>query len=281
MANAPDSNTKEDQVAEAKVAKPSAAKNPAAKKAAAKQPTPKKAAAKKPTPKKAAAKKPAASKAAGKTDAKTEVRPGKSESAKPAASEKAVIAVNVPRMKQVYRDDVVSVLIREFGYSNPMQVPSIEKIIINIGLGEALDSNSAVGAATGDLQKITGQKPTENRARMSIANFKLRKGSVVGTSVTLRAQRMWQFFDRLVNLTLPRTRDFRGSSRTAFDGRGNYSLGLRDQSTFPEIDYNEIDRIRGLQVTIVTTAHTDEEGRRLLELLGMPFMHVDEPVVTY
>ena len=281
MANAPDSNTKEDQVAEAKVAKPSADKNPAAKKAAAKKPTPKKAAAKKPTPKKAAAKKPAASKDAAKTDAKTEVRHGKSESAKPAASEKAVIAVNVPRMKQVYRDDVVSVLIREFGYSNPMQVPSIEKIIINIGLGEALDSNSAVGAATGDLQKITGQKPTENRARMSIANFKLRKGSVVGTSVTLRAQRMWQFFDRLVNITLPRTRDFRGISRTAFDGRGNYSLGLRDQSTFPEIDYNEIDRIRGLQVTIVTTAHTDEEGRRLLELLGMPFMHVDEPVVTY
>jgi large subunit ribosomal protein L5 len=184
-------------------------------------------------------------------------------------------------MKQVYRDDVVTVLIREFGYSNPMQVPSIEKIIINIGLGEALDSNSAVGAATGDLQKITGQKPTENRARMSIANFKLREGSVVGTSVTLRAQRMWQFFDRLVNITLPRTRDFRGISRTAFDGRGNYSLGLRDQSTFPEIDYNEVDRIRGLQVTIVTTAHTDEEGRRLLELLGMPFMHVDEPVVTY
>ncbi len=275
MANAPDSNTKEDQVAEAKVIKPSAAKKPAAKKAAAKKPTPKKATAKKPAASKAAAK------AAAKTDAKTEVRTGKSESAKPAASEKAVIVVNVPRMKQVYRDDVVSVLIREFGYSNPMQVPSIEKIIINIGLGEALDSNSALGAATGDLQKITGQKPTENRARMSIANFKLREGSVVGTSVTLRAQRMWQFFDRLVNIALPRTRDFRGISRTAFDGRGNYSLGLRDQSTFPEIDYNEIDRIRGLQVTIVTTAHTDEEGRRLLELLGMPFMHVDEPVVTY
>jgi large subunit ribosomal protein L5 len=275
VANAPDSDTKEDQVAEAKVTKPSAAKKPAAKKAAAKKPTPKKATAKKPAASKAAAK------AAAKTDAKTEVRTGKSESAKPAASEKAVIVVNVPRMKQVYRDDVVSVLIREFGYSNPMQVPSIEKIIINIGLGEALDSNSALGAATGDLQKITGQKPTENRARMSIANFKLREGSVVGTSVTLRAQRMWQFFDRLVNIALPRTRDFRGISRTAFDGRGNYSLGLRDQSTFPEIDYNEIDRIRGLQVTIVTTAHTDEEGRRLLELLGMPFMHVDEPVVTY
>ena len=160
-------------------------------------------------------------------------------------------------------------------------MPTLEKIVVNIGLGEALDSNSAVGAATGDLQKVTGQRPVENRARKSIANFKLREGSVIGTSVTLRAHRMWQFFDRFVNITLPRTRDFRGISRTAFDGRGNYSLGMRDQSTFPEIDYNEIDRMRGMQVTIVTTARTDEEGRRLLELLGMPFMHVDEPVATF
>ena len=247
MANAPDSNTNEEQVAEAKTGKSSATKKPAAKKAAAK--------------------KPAAKKTAG--------------AKKPAASSNGAIVVKVPRMKQVYRDDVVAVLIREFGYENPMQVPSIEKIVLNIGLGEALDSNSAVGAATGDLQKITGQRPTENRAKMSIANFKLREGSVVGASVTLRAHRMWQFFDRFVNITLPRTRDFRGISRTAFDGRGNYSLGLRDQSTFPEIDYNEIDRMRGLQVTIVTTARTDEEGRRLLELLGMPFMHADEPVATY
>ena len=247
MANAPDSNTNEEQVAEAKTGKSSATKKPAAKKAAAK--------------------KPAAKKTAG--------------AKKPAASSNGAIVVKVPRMKQVYRDDVVAVLIREFGYANPMQVPSIEKIVLNIGLGEALDSNSAVGAATGDLQKITGQRPTENRAKMSIANFKLREGSVVGASVTLRARRMWQFFDRFVNITLPRTRDFRGISRTAFDGRGNYSLGLRDQSTFPEIDYNEIDRMRGLQVTIVTTARTDEEGRRLLELLGMPFMHADEPVATY
>jgi large subunit ribosomal protein L5 len=161
-----------------------------------------------------------------------------------------------------------------------MEVPQIEKIVLNIGLGEALDSNSAVGAATGDLQKITGQKPMENKARVSIANFKLREGSVIGTSVTLRGARMWQFYDRFVNITLPRTRDFRGISRTAFDGRGNYSLGLRDQSTFPEIDYNEIDRMRGMQLTIVTTARTDEEGRRLLELLGMPFVHVDDPVVA-
>ena len=135
-----------------------------------------------------------------------------------------------------------------------------------------------VGAAVGDLQKISGQKPIENRAKMSIANFKLREGSVIGTSVTLRGNRMWQFYDRFVNITLPRVRDFRGISRTAFDGRGNYSLGLRDQSTFPEIDYNEIDRMRGMQLTFVTSARSDEEGRRLLELLGMPFSRVDEPV---
>ena len=265
MANAPDSNTDEKQVVEAKAAKP------AAKKATAKKP-----AAKKPAAKKPAARKPAAKKAAAKEAAAEPKTP------KAASSNGKTSAVNakVPHMKQVYRDDVVAVLIRDFGYSNPMQVPTIEKIVLNIGLGEALDSNSAVGAATGDLQKITGQKPMENRAKLSIANFKLREGSVIGTSVTLRGYRMWQFFDRFVNITLPRTRDFRGISRTAFDGRGNYSLGMRDQSTFPEIDYNEIDRMRGLQVTIVTTARTDEEGRRLLELLGMPFMHADEPAVA-
>lgn len=258
MANAPDSNINEEEAAEAKPGNgKSAAKKPAAKKTPAKKPTAKKTAS--------------TTTEAGTKSAKPDV----SESAK---SKKPAFVVNVPRMKQVYRDDVVAVLIRDFGYGNPMQVPTIDKIVVNIGLGEALDSNSAVGAATGDLQKITGQKPMENRARMSIANFKLREGSVIGTSVTLRGYRMWQFFDRFVNITLPRTRDFRGISRTAFDGRGNYSLGMRDQSTFPEIDYNEIDRMRGLQVTIVTTARTDEEGRRLLELLGMPFMHVDEPV---
>jgi large subunit ribosomal protein L5 len=278
VANAPDSNTNEEKVVEAQakkpVAKKSAAKKPAAKATAGKKPSAKKPAA----AKKESAKKAPAEKAVAETGTATEA---KAPAAKPAGSKKPAVAVKVPHMKQVYRDDVISVLTREFGYGNPMQVPSIEKIILNIGLGEALDSNSAVGAATGDLQKITGQKPLENRARMSIANFKLREGSVVGTSVTLRGQRMWQFFDRFVNIALPRTRDFRGISRTAFDGRGNYSLGMRDQSTFPEIDYNEIDRMRGLQVTIVTTARTDEEGRRLLELLGMPFMHIDEPVATY
>lgn len=265
MANAPD-NKNEEQV-EAKASKP------AAKKTAAKKPAAKKAAAKKP-----AAKKPAAQKPKAKPAASDKVAEPKAEAKKPKA--KPVITVNVPRMKQVYRDDVVSVLTREFGYTNPMQVPSLDKIMLNIGLGEALESNSAVGAATGDLRKISGQKPLENKARMSIANFKLREGSVVGTSVTLRSHRMWQFFDRFVNITLPRQRDFRGINRKSFDGRGNYSLGMRDQSTFPEIDYNEIDRMRGLQVTFVTTARTDEEGRRLLELLGMPFISADEAVAS-
>lgn len=265
MANAPDSKN-EDKAVEAKASKP------AAKKAAAKKPAAKKPAAKKPAAKKPAAKKPAAAKA------KAEAKPAAKKAAPKAKAEKPAVVVNVPRMKQLYRDNVVEVLTREFGYKNPMQVPQITKIILNIGLGEALDSNSAVGAAVGDLQKITGQKPTENKAKVSIANFKLREGSVIGTSVTLRGSRMWQFYDRFVNITLPRVRDFRGISRTAFDGRGNYSLGMRDQSTFPEIDYNEIDRMRGMQLTFVTTARTDEEGRRLLELLGMPFAHVDEPV---
>jgi len=231
--------------------------------------------------KKTSAKKPVAKKAAAK---KTSTRnPKISETPKTQAATKSKPKISVtrtqtPRMKQVYAEEVVQVLAREFGYKNPMEVPKIVKIVLNIGLGEALESNSAVGAAVGDLQKISGQKPIENRAKMSIANFKLREGSVVGTSVTLRGNRMWQFYDRFVNITLPRVRDFRGISRTAFDGRGNYSLGLRDQSTFPEIDYNEIDRMRGMQLTFVTTARSDEEGRRLLELLGMPFARVDEPV---
>lgn len=263
MANAPDGN-KNEQAVEAATSKP------AAKKAAAKKPAAKKPAAKKPAAKKTAAKKPVASKAKAKPVAK--------KAAPKAKATNSTAVSNVPRMKQLYRDNAVEVLTREFGYKNPMQVPQIEKIVLNIGLGEALDSNSAVGAAVGDLQKITGQKPTENKAKVSIANFKLREGSVIGTSVTLRGPRMWQFYDRFVNITLPRVRDFRGISRTAFDGRGNYSLGMRDQSTFPEIDYNEIDRMRGMQLTFVTSARSDEEGRRLLELLGMPFAHVDEPI---
>ena len=255
MENAPDDNMTEEQKTKAK------ASNTKSKKTAAKKPV-----AKKTAVKDSSTRKPKTSK-----NAKT-VTVAKSKSKTP------VVQTQVPRMKQIYLEEVSQVLAREFGYKNPMEVPRVVKIVLNIGLGEALESNSAVGAAVGDLQKITGQKPIENRAKMSIANFKLREGSVIGTSVTLRGNRMWQFYDRFVNITLPRVRDFRGISRTAFDGRGNYSLGLRDQSTFPEIDYNEIDRMRGMQLTFVTSARSDEEGRRLLELLGMPFSRVDEPV---
>tara|TARA_Y100000817_G_scaffold303488_1_gene285486 strand:- start:3705 stop:4394 length:690 start_codon:yes stop_codon:yes gene_type:complete len=190
--------------------------------------------------------------------------------------EKAPILVDIPRMKKIYTDEVVPVLKKEFGYKNPMQVPMIKKIVVNIGIGEALDSNSALNAANNDLMKITGQKPKQNRAKVSIANFKLREGSVIGTSVTLRGKRMWQFYDRLVNIALPRVRDFRGIKRSGFDGRGNYSLGMRDQSTFPEIDYNEIDKMRGLQIILVNSANSDEEGMRLFELLGMPFIKLED-----
>ncbi len=255
MANAPDDSMTEEQKTGAK------ASNTKSKKTAAKKPVAKKAAVKDSSTRKPKTPKNAKTAAVAKLKSKT-----------------SVIQTQVPRMKQVYIEEVSQVLVREFGYENPMEVPRIVKIVLNIGLGEALESNSAVGAAVGDLQKISGQKPIENRAKMSIANFKLREGSVIGTSVTLRGNRMWQFYDRFVNITLPRVRDFRGISRTAFDGRGNYSLGLRDQSTFPEIDYNEIDRMRGMQLTFVTSARSDEEGRRLLELLGMPFARVDEPV---
>ncbi len=178
----------------------------------------------------------------------------------------------LPRLLVRYREEVAPVLRREFGYSNPLQVPTLSKIVVNIGLGEALENSNAIEASTNDLATITGQKPVVNLARKSIANFKLREGMAVGASVTLRAHRMWQFYDRLVNIALPRVRDFRGVSRNSFDGRGNYSLGLSEQVVFPEIDYNTIDRLRGLQVAIVTTALTDEEGRRLLDLLGMPFV---------
>ena len=180
--------------------------------------------------------------------------------------------MTLPRLLSRYRSEVVPVLEREFGYTNPLQLPSLDKIIVNIGLGEAIDNSNAIDAATDDLATITGQKPIVNRATKSIANFKLREGMPVGASVTLRSHRMWQFYDRLVNVALPRVRDFRGTSRNSFDGNGNYSLGLTEQVVFPEIDYNQIDRLRGLQVVIVTTARTDEEGRRLLELLGMPFV---------
>lgn len=170
-----------------------------------------------------------------------------------------------------YRDEVVPALHKEFNYTNPMQVPRLTKIVVNIGLGEALTNAKALDAAVGDLAQITGQKPIVTRARRSIAQFRLRTGNPIGAKVTLRGQHMWDFLERLTRLALPRIRDFRGVPSKSFDGRGNYSLGLREQLAFPEIDYDKIDRLRGLEVSIVTTAETDEESKRLLQLLGMPF----------
>ena len=170
-----------------------------------------------------------------------------------------------------YRDEVAPALQKEFNYSNPMQVPRLAKIVVNIGLGEALTNAKALDAAVGDLTAITGQKPIVTRARRSIAQFRVRTGNPIGAKVTLRGQRMWDFLERLTRLALPRIRDFRGVPGKSFDGRGNYSLGLREQLAFPEIDYDKIDRLRGLEVSIVTTAGSDEESKRLLQLLGMPF----------
>jgi large subunit ribosomal protein L5 len=174
-----------------------------------------------------------------------------------------------------YREEVVPELMREFGYKNVMQVPKLEKIVVNIGLGEAIQNAKAIDAAVGDLSAITGQKPVVTKAKKSIAAFKLRAGMPIGAMVTLRGQRMYEFLDRLVAIALPRIRDFRGVSPNSFDGRGNYTLGLREQLAFPEIDYDKIDKVRGLELSIVTTAKTDEEGRRLLALLGMPFASTD------
>ena len=174
-------------------------------------------------------------------------------------------------LKQQYQEDVVQTLMKEFGYTNVNQVPKIQKVTVNVGLGEALDNSKAVEAAVNDIQQITGQKPVLNKARKSIAGFKLREGRVIGIKVTLRGVKMWAFLQRLIHLALPRTRDFQGVSPDSFDGRGNYTLGLPEQLIFPEIDYDKIDKIRGLNVSVVTTANTDEEARRLLALLGMPF----------
>ena len=176
-----------------------------------------------------------------------------------------------PRLKQRYREEVAPALIEEFKFANEMQAPRVEKVIINIGLGEALQDAKVLDAASTDIATITGQKPVVTRARKSIANFKIREGNAIGVMVTMRGSQMWEFLDRLLNATLPRIRDFRGVSPKAFDGRGNFSLGVQEQLIFPEIDYDKIDRVRGMQINIVTSARTDEEGTRLLELLGMPF----------
>jgi large subunit ribosomal protein L5 len=174
-------------------------------------------------------------------------------------------------LKNRYKNEVAPVLFKNLKFDNVNQVPRVAKVVVNIGVGEALENAKALDAAVGDLTKITGQKPVITKARKSIANFKLREGRAIGVRVTLRGERMWSFLDRLMNVALPRVRDFRGVSPDAFDGRGNYTLGLREQLVFPEIEYDKIDKIRGLEVSIVTTARTDDEARQLLNMLGMPF----------
>jgi large subunit ribosomal protein L5 len=174
-------------------------------------------------------------------------------------------------MQEKYNNEVVPALRKAFDLKNIMQVPRITKVVVNIGMGEAMDNPKAMEAAVSDLTTITGQKPIQTKARKSIANFKLREGRLIGTKVTLRGDRMWAFLDRLMTTALPRVRDFRGVSANAFDGRGNYTLGLRDQLIFPEIEYDKIDKLRGMEVTIVTTARDDDQARVMLQLLGMPF----------
>lgn len=176
-----------------------------------------------------------------------------------------------PRLRTRYGEEVRPALVSEFGYRNTMQAPQLEKIVVNIGIGEAKDNAKALDAAVSDMAAITGQRPIQKKAKKSIAQFRLREGQTVGVMVTLRGDRMYEFLDRLVNAALPRLRDFRGLPTRSFDGRGNYSMGLREQLVFPEIDYDKIDKVRGLEITMVTSARTDQEARRLLELLGMPF----------
>lgn len=175
------------------------------------------------------------------------------------------------RMRDKYIKEIAPALMEKFGYKSTMQIPKLEKIVVNIGMGEAKDNPKAIDAACGDLAKITGQKPIVTKARKSVANFKLREGMNIGCKVTLRADRMYEFMDRLFNVALPRVRDFRGINPNGFDGRGNYSLGIREQLIFPEIDYDQIDKIRGMDINFVTTAGTDEEAREMLRLFGAPF----------
>jgi len=229
------------------------------------------------TPRSRAAK--PATKAAGRKPASAPKEAAPSEAAGANAPEAAKARTNggayrkpeYAGLRQRYHDEVVPAMQREFTYANPMQIPRVEKIVVNIGLGEAIANAKALDAAVGDLTTITGQKPIVTRAKRSIAQFRLRTGMPIGAKVTLRGQRMYDFLERTMALALPRIRDFRGIPTRSFDGRGNFSLGLREQLVYPEIDYDKIDRLRGLEISIVTTAKTDEEGRKLLELLGMPF----------
>ena len=207
-------------------------------------------------------------KAAPKKAAPEKAAPGKASAAKANGS---FTRPTYHGLWQRYHDEVAPALQREFSYANPMQIPRVDKVVVNIGLGEAIQNAKALDAAVKDLAQITGQKPIVTRAKRSIAQFRLRTGMPIGAKVTLRGQRMYDFLERTMRLALPRIRDFRGIATRSFDGRGNFSLGLREQLVYPEIDYDKIDRLRGLEISIVTTATTDEEGRKLLQLLGMPF----------
>ena len=175
------------------------------------------------------------------------------------------------RLKEIYKSEIMDAMQKKFGYKNVMEIPKLEKIVINMGLGDCKDNPKGLEAAVGDLTTISGQKPVVTKAKKSIANFKVREGMNIGAKVTLRGERMYQFMDKLMNVALPRVRDFHGVSAKAFDGRGNYALGIREQLLFPEIEYDKVDKIRGMEMIFVTTAHTDEEARELLRLMGMPF----------
>jgi len=188
------------------------------------------------------------------------------------ADDKHNQTTGTPRLLQKIRDEIGPEMMKEFGYSSVMQIPRLDKVIVNIGLGEALQNARAIENVTADLGRITGQRPVTTKAKKSIAGFKIREGMPIGAMVTVRGRRMYEFVDRLLNASLPRIRDFQGLSRNAFDGRGNYSIGIREHTIFPEIDYNSIDRIRGMQIVIVTSAENDQEGMRFLELAGMPFV---------
>jgi large subunit ribosomal protein L5 len=211
--------------------------------------------------------KPAPPKSGGKAEGGKPKGQGK-EGGKAAAKPRVRV---LPRLLERYRKEIVPAMMREFKYNNLMRVPQLKKVVINVGVGEALTNAKAMDGAVKDVTSIAGQKPIVRKAKKSIATFKLREGNPIGIKVTLRGDRMYSFLDRLVNIALPRTRDFRGVSRDAFDGRGNYTLGLREQLIWPEIDYDSIDKIRGMEITIVTSANNDEEARRMLQLMGMPF----------
>lgn len=228
-----------------------------------------------PTPAKAAgrqAKPPQAKPGGQPAKAAQPAKPAAQKGPRPAPAEEPEAApVTVANLKERYKREVLPALRGEFSYGNVMQVPRVEKVIINIGLGESISNSKAMDAAAADIALITGQRPVVTRAKKSISNFRLRKGMPIGLKVTLRGLRMWHFMEKLLVTALPRIRDFQGIPDRSFDGRGNFSLGLREQLVFPEVEYDKIDRLRGMEISIVTTARTDQEGRRLLQLLGMPF----------